>query len=114
MAIFNFQYSIFNICKVVSGQERLVTLALSFEGLQLAGDIDRAVAIIADIKRYDADGVAGYQELVAFLVVEDKGKDAVKLLQHPADLLMSVTTPLSPWRGAGGEASIESQDDLTV
>ena len=68
----------------MAGQEWLVAFALAFEGFQLGGDVDGAVSVVADIKRYHADGVAGYQELVALLVVEDEGKDAAELFEQSA------------------------------
>ena len=78
-------------------KEGLVTLALSFEGLQFGGHIDGAVAVVANIERYDADGVAGNQELVLLLVVEHEGEDATQVLEE-VDALFA----------------IEGKDDLTV
>ena len=47
---------------VVTGQKRLVMIALSFQCFQLTGDIYLAVRIVTYIKRYHADRVAGYEE----------------------------------------------------
>ena len=82
---------------VVAGQEGLVTLALALEGFQFGGDVDGAIAIVTYIKRYDADGVAGYEELIALLIVEHKGKDAAEVLEEVDALL-----------------AIEGKDDLTI
>ena len=89
----------------MSGQERLVALTLSFEGFEFGGHIDFPVAVVADIKRYDADGVAGNQELVAFLVVEHKGKDAAEGFEEG-----------NGRKGVGLLApfAIEREDDFTV
>ena len=66
---------------VMPRQERLVALALSLQCFQLAGNIDFSVAVVSYIKRYDADGIAGNQELVPLLVIEGEGEDARKLFQ---------------------------------
>ena len=60
----------------------LVALALSFERLQFGGHINRAVAVIANIKRYDTDRVAGNQKLVALLIVEHKRKDTAEVFEE--------------------------------
>ena len=78
-------------------QERLVALALAFEGLQFGGHVDGAVAVVTDIEGNDADGVAGYEKLVAFLIVEHEGKDAAEVFKEVDALL-----------------AIQSQDDLAV
>ena len=65
----------------MSGQEGFVLFAETFQGFQLAGNVHGAVAVIAYIKRYNANGVAGYQECILLLVVEGKGKDAGEVLQ---------------------------------
>ena len=74
---------------VVARQERLVALALAFEGLEFAGDIDGAVAVVANIKRYDANGVTGYEEFVALLVVKHKGKDTAEVFEE-VDALLAI------------------------
>ena len=82
---------------VVSGQEGLIALALAFEGFQFGGDIHGAVAVISNIKRYHADGVAGNQELVALFIVEHESEDTTEVFEEVNALL-----------------TIQSQDNLTV
>ena len=67
---------------IMARQERLVAFTLSFKGLQLRGNIHRAIAVIADIKRYHTDGVTGNQELVLLFIVEHKGKDTTQVLEE--------------------------------
>ena len=74
---------------IVARKEGFITLALAFEGFQLAGYIDGTVTIVADIKRNHADGVAGNEELVALLVVEHEGKDAVEVFEE-IDALLTI------------------------
>ena len=90
---------------VVSRQERLIALALSLESLQLRSHQHLAVAVVAYIERYHADGVAGYEKLVTRLVVEHEGEYAVELLQHTAYL---------PVAQVVGYAAVESQHHLAV
>ena len=56
-----------------------------------------AVAVVADIEGNDADGVAGDEEGIALLVVEDEGEDTVEVLEEVDALL-----------------AIKRQDDLAV
>lgn len=63
----------------MSRQERLVAVALSLKGFQFACHIHLAVFIVAYIKRYHADGVTGYQELVALSIVKAKSEDAAEI-----------------------------------
>ena len=89
---------------VVTGQEGAVVAALPFEGLQLAGHAQGAVGMAADVQGDDTDGVAGYQVLVAYRIVEGKGIDAVELLQHPRPVAVVVAQGLL----------VEGQYDLAV
>ena len=82
---------------VMTWQEWLVALTLAFEGFQLAGYINRAVAVVTNIKRNHANRVAGNEKLVLLFVVEHKGKDAAEVFQEVDALL-----------------TIEGQDDLAV
>ena len=70
-------------------QERLVTLALPFESLQLGSDIHRAVTIISNIQRDDTYGVTGNQELVILNVVEHEREYAAQLFEE-VDALITV------------------------
>ena len=81
----------------MAGQERLVFVAQSFKGFQLAGAIQGTVSITANIERYDADRVTGNEKFIAFLVVESKGKDTAQ----PFDEIRAITT-------------VEGEDDLAV
>ena len=81
----------------MAGQEGLVALALALQRLQFGSHVNRAVAVVADIERNHADGVAGDEEGIALLVVKDEGKDAVEVLEEVDALL-----------------AIERQDDFTV
>ena len=74
---------------VMAGQERLIALALTFEGLQLGSHIDSAVAVVAYIKRDHPDRIAGNQELILFLVVEHEGEDATQLFEE-IDALVAI------------------------
>lgn len=80
----------FEVChptmEVVSRWERFVVVALPFERFQFRCDIKRSVVVIADIEWDDPDGVAGYQVVAIFLVVEHKGEDAVERLQKGAGI----------------------------
>ena len=67
---------------IMPGQEGLVPLALPFERLQFGGNIHGAVAVIAYIERYHADGVSGYQKLVLLFIIKCKGKDAADVLEE--------------------------------
>ena len=67
---------------VMPWQEGFVSLTLPFECLQFGGNIHGAVAVIAYIQRYHADGVAGYQEGILLFVVKGEGKDAGDVLQE--------------------------------
>ena len=78
-------------------EEGLVTFTLSFESLQFGGDIDGAVAVVANIKRYDTDGVAGNEKLITLLVVEGKSEDTAEVLKEIDAFL-----------------TIERKDNLTV
>jgi hypothetical protein len=98
----------------MAGQEGLVALALAFEGFQLRGYIDGSIVVVANVKRYDANGVTSDEEFVAFFVVEDEGEDAAELFEHSTNLLMRASALLSFRREGGGEASIESEDYLAV
>ena len=82
---------------VMPWQEGFVSLTLTFECLQFGGNIHGAVAVIAYIQRYHADGVAGYQEGILLFVVKGEGKDAADVLQE-VDALVA----------------IERQDDFAV
>ena len=82
---------------VMTGQERLVVLALSFERFQFGGHIHLAVGIATDIKGNHTDGVAGNEKLVGLLIVEHEGKDAAQVLEEVNTFL-----------------AIERQDDLAV
>ena len=66
----------------MSRQEGLVALTLSFKSLQLRGYVDGAIAVVTNVKRYDANGVAGYQELILLLVVEGEGEDTAKFFEE--------------------------------
>ena len=92
----------------MSGQEGLIAVALPFQSLQLAGDIDHAVGIVADVEGDDADGVAGNEEGIAFDIIEGKGEDAAQLLHHGSDVGGS---GLGVGRHHG---AIEGEDDLAV
>ena len=81
----------------MTGQERLVVLALSFERFQFGGHIHLAVGIATDIKGNHTDGVAGNEKLVGLLIVEHEGKDAAQVLEEVNTFL-----------------AIERQDDLAV
>ena len=73
----------------MAGQERLVTLALAFEGFQFGSHIHLAVAVIADIKGNHTDGVTGYQKLIALFIVEHKGEDTAQVFQE-IDALLTI------------------------
>ena len=81
----------------MSRQEGLVALTLAFEGFQFAGHIDRAVAVVANIKRYHANGITGNEKLIPLFIIEHKGKDAAEVFQE-VDALFT----------------IEGQDNLAV
>ena len=66
---------------VMTWQERLVTFALAFECLQFGGYVEGAIAVVANVEWYDADGVAGDEEGVTLLVVEHEGEDAAQVLE---------------------------------
>ena len=53
----------------VAGEERLVAVAKSLEGFQLAGHVDFAVGVAADVEGHYAYRVAGYEEAVFRAVV---------------------------------------------
>ena len=82
---------------VVAGKEGLVTLALAFEGLELGGDVDGAISIVADVEGDDANGISGDEEFVALLIVEHKGKDTTEVFEEVDAFL-----------------TIEGEDDLAV
>jgi hypothetical protein len=67
---------------IVSRKERLITLTLPFQSLQLGGDIYRPVIVITDIKGNDTDRVTGNEEGILLLIIEHKGKDATEVLQE--------------------------------
>ena len=79
------------------GEERLVRVAETFEGFQLAGAIDAAFPVVSDVEGDDTDGVAGDEEGVLLLIVEREGEDAVQVLQE-----------------GGAFVAVEREDDLAV
>ena len=74
---------------VMTWQERLVTFALAFERLQFGGHVEGAIAVVANVEWYDADGVTGDEEGVTLLVVEHEGEDAAQVFQK-VDAFFSV------------------------
>ena len=74
---------------VMPGQERLVTLALAFEGLQFGSHIHLTIAVIADIKGNNTNGIAGNQELIALLVVKHKSENTTQVFQE-VDALFTI------------------------
>ncbi len=92
---------------VVAGQEGLVVVAMPFKRLELAGHHDLAVGGIAHIERNHPYRVARHQKLVVLGIVEGKGKDAVQLLEHGYDGLVSR-------HALATQPAVEGQDDLAV
>ena len=82
---------------VMTRQERFVTFALSFKGFQFGSHVDSTVTVVAYIKRYNANGIAGNEELIALLVIEHKGEDATQVFEEIDAFL-----------------TIECQNDFTV
>ena len=72
---------------IVSGQERLISLTLTFQRLQFRGHIDRSVLVISNVEWYHADGVAGNQKSILLLVIEHKSEDAAEVFQKTNALL---------------------------
>ncbi len=66
---------------VVAGKELLVAVALTLKGFQFAGNINQPVAVVADVKGDDPNGVAGNKELVALGIVESKSEDAAQVFE---------------------------------
>ena len=81
----------------MTGQKRLIFLTLSFEGFQLGSHIHLAVAVVADVKRYHANGVAGDEELIFLFVVKHEGEDSVQVFEELDAFL-----------------TIESENDLAI
>ena len=81
----------------MSGKEWFIFVAHAFKGFQFAGAVDGSVGIAAYIKRYDADGVAGNEELVALFIIKSKSEDTAQ-----------------PFDEVGTVAAVEGEDDLTV
>ena len=74
---------------VVARQKRLVTLALTLQGLKLACHKHLSVGVVSDIKRYDAYMVAGDEESVLLLVIKSEGEDAVQIFEK-VDALVAI------------------------
>ena len=74
---------------IVSGQERLIAFALSFQRFQFAGHIHFSIAVVAYIKRYHADGVACNKKLVALGIIEGEGEDAAEVVEK-VDALLAI------------------------
>ena len=72
----------------MTGQKGLISFALAFQGLQLAGHIHFSVGVIAYVQGDYANGVACNQELVLLLIVEGKGENAVQVFQEMDALLL--------------------------
>ena len=78
-------------------QERLVLIAESLQGLELAADIDGAVLVAADIKRNDSYRITGNEICILLAVVQGKCVNAVEIFEKVNALLL-----------------VKSQDNLAV
>ena len=67
---------------IVSRKEGFVIFAETFESFQFTAYIHLSICIIPDIKRYNADRVAGNEKLVFFFIVECECENTVKLFQE--------------------------------
>ena len=67
---------------VMPRQEGFVTFALSFKGFQFGSHVDSTVTVVAYIKRYNANRIAGNEKLIALLVIEHKGEDAREVFEE--------------------------------
>ena len=74
---------------IVSREERLIFVAETFEGLELACDIDCPVLVPADVERNNPDRVPCHQQSVLFLIVKGECENAVKVIQK-ADALLFI------------------------
>ena len=102
---------------IMSWEERLVVVALSFECLEFGSHHHLAVVVVADIEWNHADGVTCNQKLVVLCVVEGEGKDAVQLFEHLADACMYGVLALKDQCGevgVGTHLAIERQNHLAV
>ena len=81
-------------------------VALPLERFQFAGHIHAAVGVVANIKRNDADGVAGDEERIIIGIVKREGEDAAEPLDERGE-----------FGGVGAGVfplAVEREDDLTV
>ena len=63
-------------------QEGFVTFTLSFKDFQFGSHVDSTVTVVAYIERYNANRIAGNEELIALLVIEHKGEDATQVFEE--------------------------------
>ena len=70
---------------IMTWEEWLVMVALTFQCLQLACYQHFSILIITNIKRNHADRVAGNEELITLSIVKGEGKDTVQLFKHLGD-----------------------------
>ena len=82
---------------IMTWQERLVLIAESLQGLELAADIDGAVLVAADIKRNDSYRITGNEIGILLAVIQGKCVNAVEIFEKVNALLL-----------------VKSQDNLAV
>ena len=70
---------------IMTWEEWLVVVALTFQSLQLACHQHFSIFIITNIKRNDTDRVAGDEEFITLSIVKGEGKDTVQLFKHLGD-----------------------------
>ena len=70
---------------IMTWEEWLVMVALTFQSFQLACHQHLSILIITNIKRNYADRVAGDEELITLSIVKGEGKDTVQLFKHLGD-----------------------------
>ena len=70
---------------IMTREEWLVVVALTFQSLQLTCYQHFSILIITNIKRNYADRVAGNEELFTLGIVKSEGKDTVQLFEHLGD-----------------------------
>ena len=70
---------------IMTWEEWLVVVALTFQRLQLACHQHFSILIITNIKRNYADRVAGNEKLITLSIVKGEGKDSVQLFKHLGD-----------------------------
>ena len=62
----------------MAGKKNLVAVALALKSLELGSHVDMTLLVVAYIKRYDANGVAGNEEGIEVGIIERKSKDAAE------------------------------------